>query len=136
MCYIRDLATDDVIQSIASEALDAPAFAVRGIYFSKSPVTNWAVGWHQDRLVAVKELRKVPRFTKWSIKAGIPHCEPPVEILENMVSVRIHLDDALNGGGALHVIDGSHVAGKIPETQIPGWLKRNQEPICEVPSGA
>jgi hypothetical protein len=40
------------------------------------------------------------------------HTEPPVEVLEQMLTVRLHLDPATDRNGALSVISRSHRSGK------------------------
>ena len=47
-------------------------------------------------------------FCKPTCKAGVPHVEAPWAILEQMVAVRIHLDDVSEENGPLKVQPGSH----------------------------
>jgi hypothetical protein len=67
-------------------------FPVRAIYFDKTPDSNWNVAWHQNLTIAVRERRDAAGFGPWSVKAGVPHVQPPVELLEHLVAVRLHLD--------------------------------------------
>ena len=65
------------------------------------------------RLVAVRDNRLPSRaFSKPTIKAGVPHVEAPLEVLEQMVTVRIHLDSVTEENGPLKVLPGSHRTGK------------------------
>ena len=66
---------------------------VRGIYFDKRVDANWKVAWHQDLSIAVKAKAKIEGYGPWSVKAGITHVQPPVSVLEQMLTVRLHLDD-------------------------------------------
>src|SRR5262245_15248858 len=43
---------------------------VRAVMFDKTAATNWAVGWHQDRTIAVRARRDASGFGPWTIKAG------------------------------------------------------------------
>jgi ectoine hydroxylase-related dioxygenase (phytanoyl-CoA dioxygenase family) len=52
------------------------------------------------------------RFGKPTCKASIPHVEAPVEVLQGMLTVRIHLDDVDDENGPLKVVSGSHLRGK------------------------
>jgi hypothetical protein len=54
---------------------------------------NWQVGWHQDQIIAVAHQQETLGFTAWSVKAGVVHVKPPASILENMATIRLHLDD-------------------------------------------
>lgn len=42
------------------------------------------------------------------MKAGIPHAEAPVEVLDQMLTVRVHLDAMTDANGPLRVVPGSH----------------------------
>ena len=54
------------------------------------------------------------------MKEGIPHVQPPTAILEQMLTVRIHLDRTDESNGALKVIPGSHRQGKLSNLEIDG----------------
>ena len=68
-------------------------FPVRSIFFDKSPDRNWHVAWHQDLSICVKERHDLPEFNAWSIKEGVQHVQPPPAVLEQMLTIRLHLDD-------------------------------------------
>src|SRR5204863_534312 len=55
------------------------------------------------------------RFKNPTRKAGVPHVEAPREILERMVTLRIHLDDVTEDNGPLRVLAGSHNADSPPD---------------------
>jgi len=112
------LAADGSIGRVAAQYLGENCRPVRTILFDKSGATNWALGWHQDRAIAVAEKIGIPGYGPWSVKAGIPHVEPPIEILENMVTLRVHLDDVDANNAPLLIAPGSHRLGRIPEPQI------------------
>src|SRR5262249_48209390 len=56
------LARSRELTAIAEAALGASAFAVRGLFFDKTPAVNWNLPWHQDLTIAVRERRDVPDF--------------------------------------------------------------------------
>lgn len=86
---------------------------VRGLFFDKPPGHSWWLPWHKDLTIAVQN-NQLPseRFTKPTHKAGVPHVIAPVELLEQMLTIRIHLDDVTAENGPLRVIPGSHLTGK------------------------
>ncbi|MDA5095240.1 phytanoyl-CoA dioxygenase family protein [Aliiroseovarius sp. KMU-50] len=86
---------------------------VRLLSFDKSKEANWGVPWHQDRIIELAEKTQVPGYTNWSQKAGIWHCEPPLEQLETMLFVRVHLDRSTVENGAMEIALGSHREGKV-----------------------
>jgi hypothetical protein len=86
---------------------------VRVLYFDKPPGETWALPWHKDLTVAVRDNRRASTwFSKPTRKAGIPHVEAPCEVLEAMLTARIHLDEVTDENGPLKVLPGSHRDGK------------------------
>ncbi len=103
--------------------------AVRSLLFDKTPRANWPVAWHQDRTITVKGRHEVEGYGPWTRKAGIHHVEPPVELLAEMVTLRIHLDDVGSENGPLSVIPGSHRKGKIPPEEVAGIVGESESSI-------
>jgi ectoine hydroxylase-related dioxygenase (phytanoyl-CoA dioxygenase family) len=110
---VRELARCSAIRSYIEPVLGPTAFAVRGILFDKVASANWLVPWHQDLTIEVSERVDSPGFGPWSVKAGVPHVQPPISILQQMLAVRIHLDDCHAESGPLRVIPGSHRHGRL-----------------------
>ena len=73
---------------------------VRATLFDKNPDANWSLAWHQDRTICVRARRDVDGFGPWTVKSGLLHVAPPFDLLERMVTVRIHLDESLVGRAA------------------------------------
>lgn len=132
---VPDLARDPVIRAAAETVLGADCFAVRALLFDKTPSANWKVAWHQDVTIAVAEQRDLPGFGPWSVKAGVVHVQPPREILERMVAVRVHLDPCGAENGPLRVLAGSHQNGKLSPDAIAQYRAQVQELACFVPRG-
>lgn len=132
----RELAASQSVRAIVDAILGSQAFPVRGILFDKTPEANWKVPWHQDVTIAVASREKVDGFEPWSVKAGgVLHVQPPAHILENMLSVRIHLDPCGEENGALKVLPGSHRMGRIPETEAVRLGAENQPIVCVADAG-
>ncbi|QEL17933.1 phytanoyl-CoA dioxygenase family protein [Limnoglobus roseus] len=93
-----------ILRSVVGDA----AGVVRGLYFDKPPGHSWALPWHRDYTVAVREHRPSAAFKKPTIKAGVPHLEADVDLLGRMLTVRIHLDAMTHDNGPLRVVPGSH----------------------------
>jgi hypothetical protein len=133
--FTRDLANSSACRSIVEPILGREARVVRGIYFDKHKDANWKVAWHQDMTIAVRERFDVDGYGPWSIKAGINHVQPPVSVLENMLTLRIHLDQADETNGALRVLPGTHKHGRLDPPQINYWKKQQQPVTCAVKKG-
>lgn len=83
---------------------------VRVLFFDKPPGQSWALPWHKDFAVAVRDNRlPSSHFHKPTRKAGVPHVEAPQCLLEKMLTLRIHLNDICEENGPLKVIPGSHL---------------------------
>ena len=108
---------------------------VRVLAFDKTPASNWNLGWHQDRVIAVKERRDVSEFGTWTLKNGVPHVEAPVEVLQNMFSLRLHLDDCKADNGALKILAGSAGLGKLADAQVRGLALTETAVVCEAALG-
>jgi len=106
----RLLASDGAIGAIAARHMRAGARPVRALLFDKSPATNWALGWHQDRVIAVKRRIELPGFGPWTVKQGMVHVAPPFAVLAEMTTLRIHLDAVPPDNAPLLVAPGSHRA--------------------------
>ena len=132
----RELATSAEVRSVAEAVLGPGCFAVRAILFDKTPGANWRVTWHQDLTIAVREFQRVPGFGPWSEKAGVPHVQPPVEILERILTVRVHLDDCGPRNGPVRVLSGSHRVGRLSPSGIDAWRHGAQAVECVAERGA
>lgn len=132
---ICNIAYSQNIMLLATTVLNAKARPVKAFLFDKTPGANWKVAWHQDVTIAVKKQQPTPGFSNWSTKAGIIHVQPPVEILENLITLRIHLDNCDRTNGALKIIPGSHLCGKIAATDIEDWKKSRPVHSCELQAG-
>ena len=106
------------VGSIVTELIGGAAFPVRAIMFDKSPAANWSLGWHQDRTICVAERIDVEGFGPWTVKQGQLHVQPPQDLLERMITLRIHLDDVPIDNGPLLVIKDTHRLGKLTEDRI------------------
>jgi hypothetical protein len=96
-----------------TEALGDGFGLVRVLYFDKPPGQTWALPWHKDLTIAVRDNTLASqRFRKPTRKAGVPHIEAPEEVLALMLTARVHLDAVTETNGPLKIIPGSHKDGK------------------------
>lgn len=132
---VRQLANSTEIRNLVEPILGEKAFVVRGILFDKTEGANWKVPWHQDVTIAIKDRVDIDGFGPWSIKQGVQHVQPPAYVLQKMLSVRIHLDDCPAMNGALRVIPGSHMEGKLDESIIADKVQGREAVTCEISAG-
>ena len=130
--FTRTFANSATLMSLVEPVLGGGARVVRGIYFDKHKDANWKVTWHQDLTIAVRERVDVDGFRAWSSKAGITHVQPPVSILENMLTLRVHLDHTDESNGALRVLPGTHRHGRLDADEIQYWKQHSEVITCRV----
>ena len=100
---------------LLNEVLGPDAGLVRGLFFDKPPERTWSLPWHKDMTLAVRDHAVTSAaFSKPTLKAGVPHVEGAREVLEAMLTLRIHLDDVTAENGPLQVLPRSHHTGKTP----------------------
>ncbi len=100
----------EVRQAIAA-CSDGGLFLNRAILFDKTSARNWRVAWHRDLTIAVRERTEVDGYGPWSVKDGVAHVQPPRQVLERCVTLRLHLDAHTPANGPLLVVPGSHADG-------------------------
>jgi ectoine hydroxylase-related dioxygenase (phytanoyl-CoA dioxygenase family) len=131
---VRELAVSESVKQLMTASLGKECFAVRGIFFNKTPASNWKVAWHQDRTIGVRERKDVSHFGPWSMKANVPHVQPPASVMAKMLAIRLHLDESHENNGPLRVIPGSHKAGCLSADEVATWKERPSV-ICTVARG-
>jgi ectoine hydroxylase-related dioxygenase (phytanoyl-CoA dioxygenase family) len=134
---VRAWIESPVVRGLAEAVLGDSCFPVRVILFDKTPDANWRVPWHQDLSIAVRErIDEAPEgWGPWSEKAGVVHVQPPVAVLERMVTTRLHLDDCGVDNGPLRVLPGTHRLGRLGADAIQAERAKQEEVVCDVPRG-
>jgi ectoine hydroxylase-related dioxygenase (phytanoyl-CoA dioxygenase family) len=133
---VVELAVGDEIRAVVEPVLGPGAFPVRALLFDKHPEANWKVAWHQDLSIAVAaRVDDAPGFGPWSVKAGVQHVQPPVAVLERMLTVRVHHDDCGADNGPLLVLPGSHAAGVLSPEALGDRRRDVALVACHVPAG-
>jgi hypothetical protein len=127
---LADLLGSEALGSEAARLLGPDVRPVRAILFDKTSAANWALGWHQDRTIAMRARADVPGFGPWSVKAGMIHVEPPFALIERMVTIRIHLDAVPEGNAPLLIAPGSHRLGRIGEAALAAVVERCGTATC------
>ncbi len=122
---------------------------VKAIYFDKPKSTNWLVNWHQDLTISVKEKFEIEAFSKWlpkkysdknssdDHKEGYFSVQPTQKYLDNILTIRIHLDDCTKENGALRVLPKTHKIIQNSKDFPTDYLAKfsHNEQICEIKKG-
>ena len=115
--------------------LPQDAMAVQCTLFAKSPQHNWLVALHQDLAVPVRERVESSQSRGWSEKEGMLFVQPRLAVLEQLVAVRLHLDDCTAENGAVSVVPGSHRFGRLASPQAQELRSSTGEVVCPVRAG-
>ncbi|HED32706.1 MAG TPA: hypothetical protein ENJ08_00620 [Gammaproteobacteria bacterium] len=129
------LVNSDKMLRLASSILGSQAEIVRVIFFDKTPDKNWLVSWHQDRTIALDRKADISGWGPWSVKDGAHHVQPPIEVLNSMVTFRLHLDNADQNNGCLKVIPQSHKSGILSQAEIKNIVNMEETCMCEARQG-
>jgi ectoine hydroxylase-related dioxygenase (phytanoyl-CoA dioxygenase family) len=121
-----------VISAAVAAAVGGPPRLVRAILFDKTAEARWAVQWHRDTMIPVKEHRSSEILVAPSVKNGVPHVRGSVDVLSRMLAVRLHLDPTDGSNGALSVIPRSHC---IVSLASPAELSRDSAVLCCAEAG-
>ncbi|KMQ65511.1 phytanoyl-CoA dioxygenase [Chryseobacterium angstadtii] len=130
---VKELVFNDTVKTIVRVLFGEKYVAVKSIYFDKPETSNWYVAYHQDLTISVDKKLDMQGFGPWTTKKNQFAVQPPLPILENICTIRIHLDDTDENNGALKVVPGSHAKG-IYRPETIDWNTETEE-ICNVEKG-
>jgi hypothetical protein len=133
--WCRDLADWLIRSSRVCDSLPVDPQAIQCSLFIKSPEKNWLVSLHQDLSVPVAERVDSVLYSGWSEKEGQLFAQPPVSFLEHVLAIRVHLDDCDEQNGALRVVPGSHMMGRLDSSATLRVRSDRGEVHVSVPRG-
>ena len=88
------------LTELLSELSESEYFLTKAIYFDKPSQSNWFVAYHQDLSISVDKKAELNNYSNWTFKKSQYGVQPPIEILEDTITIRIHLVNAIN---VLHI---------------------------------
>jgi len=133
---VRALATSPEVRSVAEAVLGPHCFAVRALLFDRTSAAAPALGWQQRTTVAVQRRAHVAGWGPWTEQQGVPHVQPPDDLLERMLAVRMHLDDTGPAAAPVRVLAGSHRVGRLSAAAIESWRGAASAVECVAERGA
>jgi ectoine hydroxylase-related dioxygenase (phytanoyl-CoA dioxygenase family) len=121
------------LKAVIEQIMGDHFFVVKSIYFDKPETSNWYVSYHQDLTISVDRKLELDNFGPWTTKQNQFAVQPPINFLENITTIRIHLDDTDENNGALKVVPTSHLK-QIYRPETINW-KTEIETSCAVRQG-
>lgn len=130
---LNEIIFNENLRNLIQKFIGNDFFVVKSIYFDKPETSNWYVAYHQDLTISVDKKIELENFNFWTKKQNQYAVQPPIEILENIVTIRIHLDETNEKNGAMKVVPKSH-SKKIYRPETIDW-STEKEVSCNVNKG-
>jgi hypothetical protein len=121
---------------ILSSILPSDFVAAQCTYFEKSISRNWLVAVHQDLSIPVAERVEDPSLSGWSEKEGSLYVQPPVELLRQLIAVRLHVDACGANDGPLRLVPGSHLHGRFGAEAAARSRQADGQVVCVAGRGS
>lgn len=118
-----------------AELMPSSMMAVQCTFFEKAIDKNWLVALHQDLSIPVASRVECPELSGWSLKEGGWYVQPPPTILEQLIAVRLHLDNCGVDDGPLRVVAGTHREGRLSGELAIERRRCIGETICHIDVG-
>jgi ectoine hydroxylase-related dioxygenase (phytanoyl-CoA dioxygenase family) len=132
---VRALAHDPRLTGLAARYVGPAALPFRATLFDKSPDANWLVVWHQDTALPLRARVDDSEWGPWSVKAGVLYAHAPAWALEQVVALRVSLDDSTVSNGPLRVLPGTHLDGVLSEERIEAFSRATTAVDCTAAAG-
>jgi ectoine hydroxylase-related dioxygenase (phytanoyl-CoA dioxygenase family) len=132
---VRALSMDPRLMRIAGQCLGRPPIPFRATLFDKSPSANWLVVWHQDTALPICKRLDRSGWGPWSTKAGVLYAHAPAAALEQIVALRVSIDDSTATNGPLRVLPNTHRRGVLTDEQIATVVREVAAVDCVGPAG-
>ncbi len=133
--WCRALVTRIKNRLASANALPPASVGVQCTLFDKTADRNWLVALHQDLSIPVASRLEHPNLGVWSKKEGGHFVQPPVEVLESLLAVRVHIDSCGPDSGPLRVVPTSHKIGRLSEGAAIELRAKLGETSCLAKSG-
>ncbi|MES2285878.1 MAG: phytanoyl-CoA dioxygenase family protein [Bacteroidota bacterium] len=124
---------NDNLKNLINRLFGSDYFLVKSLYFDKPEQSNWFVAYHQDLTISVDKKLDLDNYGPWTVKQNQFAVQPPLNILENIFTIRVHLDDTNGNNGALKIVPKSHLKS-IYKPETIDWSKEI-ETVCGVKKG-
>jgi ectoine hydroxylase-related dioxygenase (phytanoyl-CoA dioxygenase family) len=93
------------------------------------------VVWHQDTALSLRERRDAHGWGPWSVKEGVICAHAPAAVLEQILAIRVHLDDSNADTGPLRVLPNTHTTGVLTDDEIHELASKIPPVDCHAPRG-
>lgn len=128
---VKVVAHNPRLLEMAQAVLGSAAFPFRATLFDRGPDAGALTNWHQDTALPLREkIENAPGWGPWSEKQGVIYAHAPADALEQVLALRLHLDDCMEENGPLRVIPGTHGIGVLSDAEIERHATYQQPVEC------
>ena len=113
---VASFASQSTIADVANALLGGGANAFSAFFLDKTRESNWQMPWHQNLRLPV-EVDSTHSYAGAMVEHGVPHIIPEAAYLNNVLIVRIALDDQSLTNGALEFVPRSHRLGILSDAE-------------------
>lgn len=132
---VASLAAQPEMIEIARTILGPRAYPFRATLFDKSSEANWLVVWHQDTALPLQSRLDISGWGPWSVKEGMHYAHAPASALDQVLALRVSLDDSTTANGPLRVLPRTHRFGVLTDDQVHDLAASSASVECVVPKG-
>jgi ectoine hydroxylase-related dioxygenase (phytanoyl-CoA dioxygenase family) len=133
---VKVVAQNPRLLEMAQAVLGDAAFPFRATLFDKTPDGNRLLSWHQDVALPLQSKIETPEWEEWSEKDGVIYAHAPASALEQVLALRLHLDDITEDSGPVRVLPGTHGLGILKAAEIERHSTYEQPVDCIGARGA
>lgn len=94
------------------------------------------IGQHQDTALPLRRQFSAEEWGPWSTKGGVLYAHAPAWALEQVVALRISLDDSSAANGPLRVLPHTHMLGVLTDARIAALTREKEAVDCVAASGS
>ncbi len=132
---IARVAAAPSVLSIAASLLGRDSSARSCAVLRQNPGAKLVCGLASGSNRRAKPPTRNARLGPWTNKDGVDHVQPPLAVLNQMVTMRLHVDDADEEWSCLRVITDCHRLGILTQDEIVRTAAASTPKACVVASG-
>ena len=129
------VANNPRLMEMAQAVLGESAVPFGATLFDRIPNSSSLLSWHQDTALPLQEEVETDGWGPWSVKEGVNYAHAPASALEQVLALRLHLDDCTEENGPMRVLAGTHGLGVLSEEEIERHATYDQPTECLVGRG-
>lgn len=129
------VASNPRLMEMAQAVLGQLAFPFRATLFDRIPNSSSLLSWHQDTALPLQHKVETDGWGPWSVNEDVIYAHAPASALEQVLALRLQLDDCTGENAPLRVLPGTHGLGVLSDEEIERHGTYDQPIECLVARG-